>query len=159
MAIAIAPRIRCGARGRGAVGRGVLFQGLLRNPLADPYLLGTSGGAALATTIALLLPTTLGVVGLTLVPIAAFGGALGAVLMVYQIARIGSRTPITTLLLAGFAASSMMAAAMSFLMLMNQNTLQHVVLWTMGGISASGWGALVVITPLIAAGELWPPTP
>ncbi len=131
---------------------GVLFQGLLRNPLADPYLLGTSSGAALAATIALLVPVSVGLLGFALVPFAAFAGALGAVLMVYQIARIGSRTPITTLLLAGFAASSMMAAAMSFLMLLNQNTLQHVVLWTMGGISASGWDALMVIGPLIGAG-------
>jgi iron complex transport system permease protein len=131
---------------------GVLFQGLLRNPIADPYLLGTSGGAALAATIALLLPVSVGVLGLTLVPIAAFVGALAAVMIVYQIARVGARTPITTLLLAGFAISSMMAAAMSFLMLMNQSTLQRVVLWTMGGISASGWGALKVVTPLILLG-------
>jgi iron complex transport system permease protein len=133
---------------------GVLFQGLLRNPMADPYLLGTSGGAALAATIALLVPGSFGIAvfGFTLVPIAAFGGALAAVLLVYQIARVGPRTPITTLLLAGFASSSMMAAAMSFLMLMNQNTLQRVVLWTMGGISASGWDALQVITPLVVIG-------
>ncbi len=131
---------------------GVLFQGLLRNPMADPYLLGTSGGAALAATLALLIPTTVGILGFTLVPIAAFAGALGAVLLVYQISRIGSRTPITTLLLAGFAASSMMASVMSFLMLMNQNALQRVVLWTMGGISANGWDSLVVVTPLVLVG-------
>lgn len=133
---------------------GVLFQGLLRNPMADPYLLGTSGGAALAATIALLFPVTVGVWGFTLVPVAAFGGALGAVLLVYQIARVGSRTPITTLLLAGFAASSMMASIMSFLMLMNQNALQRVVLWTMGGISAGGWDSLRVISPIMLLGLL-----
>jgi iron complex transport system permease protein len=131
---------------------GVLFQGLLRNPMADPYLLGTSGGAALAATIALLIPVTSESMGFALVPTAAFAGALAAVLLVYQIARVGSRAPITTLLLAGFAASSLMAAAMSFLMLTNRNALQRVVLWTMGGISASGWGTLQVIVPLIVAG-------
>jgi ABC-type Fe3+-siderophore transport system permease subunit len=131
---------------------GVLFQGLLRNPIADPYLLGTSGGAALAATIALLLPVSASILGFTLVPVAAFAGALVSVLIVYQIARVGARTPITTLLLAGFAISSMMAAAMSFLMLMNQNTLQRVVLWTMGGISASGWSALRIVTPLVLIG-------
>jgi len=133
---------------------GVLFQGLLRNPMADPYLLGTSGGAALTATIALLLPVSFGILGFTLVPVAAFFGALIAVLIVYQIARVGSRTPITTLLLAGFATSSMMASAMSFLMLMNQNTLQRVVLWTMGGISASGWDTLIVVAPLIVVGAV-----
>jgi iron complex transport system permease protein len=131
---------------------GVLFQGLLRNPMADPYLLGTSGGAALAATLALLIPASVGILGFTLVPVSAFAGALASVMLVYQIARIGSRTPITTLLLAGFAASSMMASVMSFLMLMNQNALQRVVLWTMGGISANGWDTLVVVTPLILVG-------
>ncbi len=133
---------------------GVLFQGLLRNPMADPYLLGTSGGAALAATIALLVPVSFGAFGFALVPVAAFAGALGAVLLVYQIARVGARTPITTLLLAGFAASSMMASVMSFLMLMNQSALQRVVLWTMGGISASGWSALGIAAPLIFIGAL-----
>jgi iron complex transport system permease protein len=131
---------------------GVLFQGLLRNPMADPYLLGTSGGAALAATIALLLPLSAGVLGFTFVPGAAFIGALTAVLLVYQIARVGARTPITTLLLSGFAVSSMMAAAMSFLMLLNQNTLARVVLWTMGGISASNWDALVIVAGMILLG-------
>lgn len=133
---------------------GVLFQGLLRNPMADPYLLGTSGGAALAATIALFIPASISILGFSLVPIAAFGGALVAVLIVYNIARVGARTPITTLLLSGFAISSMMAAAMSFLMLMNQHTLQRVVLWTMGAISASGWDALVIVVPLIILGAI-----
>ena len=133
---------------------GVLFQGLLRNPMADPYLLGTSGGAALAATLALFIPTSISILGFTLVPIAAFLGALVAVLIVYTIARVGTRTPITTLLLSGFAISSMMAAAMSFLMLLNQNTLQRVVLWTMGAISASGWEALGIVVPLILLGAL-----
>ncbi len=133
---------------------GVLFQGLLRNPMADPYLIGTSCGAALAATIALLVPVSFGVLGIALVPVAAFIGALLAVLLVYQIARVGPRTPITTLLLAGFAVSSMMAAVMSLLMLLNQNTLQRVVLWTMGGISASGWDTLTIVTPLILAGTV-----
>jgi iron complex transport system permease protein len=131
---------------------GVIFQGLVRNPMADPYLLGTSGGAALAATIALLLPLAGIGFGFAVVPVAAFFGALFAILLVYQIARIGGRTPITTLLLSGFAASSMMAAGMSFLMLLNQNTLQRVVLWTLGGISASGWIQIGVVTPVLVVG-------
>jgi ABC-type Fe3+-siderophore transport system permease subunit len=140
--------------GAGLAGAGVIFQGLLRNPLADPYLLGTSGGAALAATIAYLIPLQLGLFNYALVPAAAFVGALGAILLVYNLARSGGRTPIMTLLLAGFAASSLMAALMSFLMLLNQATLQRVVLWTMGGISASGWSQLVVVATLISVGLL-----
>jgi iron complex transport system permease protein len=133
---------------------GVLFQGLLRNPMADPYLLGTSSGAALAATIALFMPTAIMPFGFALVPIAAFGGALGAVMLVYNLARVGPRAPITTLLLAGFAVSAMMSAMISFLMLTNQNTLHRVVLWMMGGISTNGWDALKIVVPLIFLGAL-----
>jgi len=131
---------------------GAIFQGLLRNPMADPYIIGTSGGAALGATIALLLPIKVVWLGFTLVPLAAFAGALMAVLIVYRLARVGPRTPITALLLSGFATSSMMAAVMSFLMLVSGHTLRRVVLWTMGGVTASGWLQLEIVIPLILAG-------
>jgi len=133
---------------------GVIFQGLLRNPMADPYIIGTSGGAALGATVALLLPWRFVWLGFTPVPVMAFLGAVIAVLIVYNIARVGPRTPITTLLLSGFAFSSIMAAVMSFLMLLSGHTLRRIVLWTMGGIGASGWQQLMVVTPLIATGLL-----
>ena len=133
---------------------GAVFQGLLRNPMADPYIIGTSGGAALGATIALLLPIQVIWYGFTLVPLAAFAGALIAVLMVYRIARVGPRTPITTLLLSGFATSSMMSAVMSFFMVISGRTLHQVILWTMGGVTASGWPQLQIVTPLILAGML-----
>lgn len=133
---------------------GTVFQGLLRNPMADPYIIGTSGGAALGATLALLLPVQVVWWGFTWVPLAAFTGSLTAVLLVYRIARVGPRAPITTLLLAGFATSSLMAAAMSFLMLVSGETLQRVVLWIMGGVSASGWKQLQAVIPLVALGGL-----
>ncbi len=131
---------------------GAVFQGLLRNPMADPYIIGTSGGAALGATIALLLPIRVVWYGFTLVPPAAFVGAFFAVLLVYRIARVGPRTPITTLLLAGFATSSMMSAVMSFFMVLSGRTLHQVIMWTMGGVTASGWPQLEIVTPLILAG-------
>jgi iron complex transport system permease protein len=133
---------------------GAVFQGLLRNPMADPYIIGTSGGAALGATIALLLPIQVVWFGFTLVPLAAFSGALLTVLVVYNIARVGPRTPVTTLLLAGFAFSSMLAAVMSFLMLVSGHTLRRVVLWTMGGVTASSWLQSRVVVPLILAGVM-----
>jgi len=131
---------------------GTIFQGLLRNPMADPYIIGTSGGAALGATIALLVPIQVVWFGFTLVPLAAFTGALMAVLIVYRIARVGPHTPVTTLLLAGFALSSMMAAIMSFLMLLSDRTLHRVVLWIMGGVTTSGWPQLGIVTPFILVG-------
>ncbi len=147
------PRVLAAALvGAGLAGAGVVFQGLLRNSMADPYLLGTSGGAALAATIAFAIPLSLGFATFGLVPFAAFLGALLAVLVVYRIARVGAHTPITTLLLSGFAVSSMLAALMSTLMLLSRGTLERVVLWTLGGVSASGWNMLLTVTPLILLG-------
>jgi iron complex transport system permease protein len=147
------PRVVAGVLVGGALAAaGVVFQGLLRNPMADPYIIGTSGGAALGVTLALLIPAGLLPAGFSATPLFAFGGALAAVLIVYNIARVGRRTPITTLLLAGFAVSSMLAAVMSFLMLVGGNTLRQVILWTMGGLAVTGWSQVLGVAPLILLG-------
>src|SRR5258708_4651261 len=98
---------------------GVLFQGLLRNPLADPYALGVSGGAALGGALGFLLSLSFSFLGFSPVPILAFGGALSAISLVYGLARSGGRAPVVTLLLAGFAVSAMMGYAVSFLLILN----------------------------------------
>jgi iron complex transport system permease protein len=156
---------------------GVIFQALLRNPMADPYIIGTSGGAALGATLAMMLPllanrspqlageggasaglavdvvgSIINLLGFTPVPLLAFLGALGAVTVVYQIARIGPRTPVVTLLLAGFATSSFLAALMSLLMLLSGSALQRIVFWTMGGLSTLGWSQIAVVAPLVGLG-------
>lgn len=133
---------------------GLIFQGLLRNPMADPYIIGTSGGAALGATIAMLLPFGGTWLGFTPIPVFAFVGALLAVIAVYNIARVGPTAPVTPLLLSGFALSSMMAALMSFLMLLSGDALRKVVLWTMGGVSTAGWMPLTVVTPVVMLGIL-----
>lgn len=132
---------------------GALFQGLLRNPLADPYVIGTSGGASLGAVIGIMLSTPLTLLGFGVVPLAAFVGALGAMALVYQIARIGGRTPVVTLLLAGFAVSTMLGYSVSFLLIVNdrlQLNLPRVYAWLLGGITVSAWSQLLVIGPLIA---------
>ena len=134
---------------------GVLFQGLLRNPMADPYIIGTSGGAAFGATLAMMLPVSTYFLGFGLVPLLAFCGGLGAVLLVYNLARVGSRTPVISMLLAGFAVSSMLAAGMSLLMALSgrlQLKLHSVFFFLMGGVSISSWWQLAVIAPLIIGG-------
>ncbi|MHB1414336.1 MAG: FecCD family ABC transporter permease [Chloroflexota bacterium] len=144
--------------GAGLATAGVIFQGLLRNPMADPYVIGTSGGASLGATVALMATAQLGWqlewLGFGLVPVCAFVGASVTVMIVYNVARVGKRTPITTLLLAGFAIGSMLTAVMSFLMLIGEHTLRGTLLWLMGGLGTSTWEQLAFVGVLVLAGLL-----
>jgi iron complex transport system permease protein len=139
---------------------GVLFQGLLRNPLADPYALGVSGGAALGGALGFLLSLSFTFLGFSPVPVLAFAGALVAMSLVYALARVGGRAPIVTLLLAGFAVSAMMGYAVSFLLILNdrlQLNLPRVYGWLLGGISVTQWGQLTVAVSMVtlAIGGGW----
>ena len=150
------PRVIGGALvGAALATAGVLFQGLLRNPMADPYIIGTSAGAALGATIAMTLPINLAFLGFGLVPVAAFIGALATVILVYNLARVGGKTPIISMLLAGFVVSSLLAAIMAFMMSISDRlslNLHLVYSFLMGHISVTGWGQLAVITPLVIGG-------
>jgi iron complex transport system permease protein len=131
---------------------GVLFQGLLRNPLADPYALGVSGGAALGGALGFLLSLSFGFLGFSPVPLLAFCGALIAMTIVYTLARSGGRAPIVALLLAGFAVSAMMGYAVSFLLIINdrlQLNLPRVYSWLLGGISVTQWSQLGVAVAMV----------
>jgi len=134
---------------------GVLFQGLLRNPMADPYIIGTSAGAALGAALALMVPLSVVFYGFGLVPIAAFCGALGAVLLVYNLARVGGRTPVISVLLAGFAVSAMLVSIMSFLVFLGgelETRLHQVFSFLLGGVTVTHWQQLAVIAPILLGG-------
>ncbi len=134
---------------------GVLFQGLLRNPLADPYIIGTSAGAALGATIAMALPLNFAFMAFGLVPAAAFVSALLTVYLVYNLARTGGKTPVVTMLLAGFAVSAVLAAAVAFMMSINDRlglNLRSVYSFLMGNISVSSWSQILVMAPLVVGG-------
>jgi iron complex transport system permease protein len=134
---------------------GVLFQGLFRNPMADPYVIGASGGAALGATIGLILSARLSLWAFGTTPLFAFAGALATMALVYYVSRVGGRTPVVTLLLAGLAASVILGYAMSFLLMMSdhmQANLPILYAWLLGGISVTGWTQVEVIAVLIAVG-------
>jgi len=150
------PRVIGGALvGAALATAGVLFQGLLRNPMADPYIIGTSAGAALGATIAMTLPINLAFLGFGLVPVAAFIGALSTVILVYNLARVGGKTPIISMLLAGFVVSALLAAIMAFMMSMSDRfglNLHSVYSFLMGHISVTSWGQIAIIAPLVIGG-------
>ena len=150
------PRVLGGALvGAALATAGVLFQGLLRNPMADPYIIGTSAGAALGATIALMLPVNLAFLGFGLVPLAAFCGALATVILVYNLARVGGKAPIISMLLAGFVVSSLLAAVMFFIILISDRlglNLHLVYSFLMGHISVTSWEQLAAIAPLVIGG-------
>ncbi len=139
-----------------AVG-GVLFQGLLRNPLADPYLIGISAGSGLGITIGFALPVSFIVFGFGQIAALAFVGAVVAVVLVYWLARVGGRTPAVSLLLAGMVVTALMNAIQALLLYLYpglQLRLRSVIGWLWGGIAVQDWGQLGVAALLIVIGIL-----
>lgn len=130
---------------------GALFQAVLRNPLADPYVIGTSAGAELGVTLALVLTLDYTAAGFGPLQLFAFAGALLTVLFVYVLSRTAGRSPIVTLLLAGFVVSSFLISGATFLMMATGRTNQ-VMGWTMGSLDVSEFSQLAVSGPLIVVG-------
>lgn len=140
--------------GTGLAVAGVTFQGLLRNPLADPYVLGTASGAALGAAIGVLLPVRIAVLGLGLVNVLAFVGALLAVMLVHRVAGGGGRATLTTLLLTGYAVGSLLAAGLTLAMVLSGAQLRQIFLYLLGSLSGSDWQSLAVGLPVIVVGSL-----
>jgi iron complex transport system permease protein len=131
---------------------GATYQGLFRNPLADPYLLGVSSGAGLGATIAMLIPFTLPWMAFGAVPLFAFIGAIGAVAVVYSLARVGKTLPTTTLILAGVAMSALLSSATSYLMAIAGKELHGIVFWLLGGLYLAKWSEVWTVLPCVLAG-------
>jgi iron complex transport system permease protein len=133
-------------------GSGAAYQGLFRNPLADPYLLGIASGAGLGAVSAMAIQWPSSALTFFAVPIAAFIGALLTALLVYSLARVGRTTPISTLLLAGVAVGAFMTALSTFLMLRSQGELRRAINWMLGGFALGGWSPVVAVLPEIIIG-------
>jgi iron complex transport system permease protein len=134
---------------------GVLFQALLRNPLADPYAIGTSGGAALGAALGMTVAGRFGGEAFGAVPLLAFAGAVATTLLVYSLARVGGRTPITTLLLAGVIVSVTFGYAISLLLLLSDRygrDTRLVYAWLLGGVATVRWPQVAVLGGLVCGG-------
>jgi iron complex transport system permease protein len=150
------PRVLLGVvAGGGLAMAGVAFQATLRNPLAEPYVLGVSGGAALGATLVILLGVTgTSLLGASIMPLAAFGGGLLATLLVYSLAgAAGGSMTGTSVLLAGVVVNAIAAAAITFLKtLVTASKAQELLFWLMGFLDVPSMAALGFVTVYVAIG-------
>lgn len=133
-------------------GSGAAYQGLFRNPLADPYLIGVASGASLGAVFAMSTGWPNGLLGFYAIPVAAFLGSVLTVFTVYSLARIGKTLPATTMILAGVAVSSFATSLTSFLMLRSSGELHRAISWLMGGGTMGGWDPVLAALPYILLG-------
>jgi len=134
---------------------GAVMQGLFRNPLADPGLVGISAGAGFGAVVAIVLGgflpvALLGLVGPYLIPLAAFFGGWASTLILYRIATRGGRTSVITMLLAGIALGALTGAATGFLVYRaDDDQLRDLTFWGMGSVAGASWFKLMTAGPII----------
>jgi len=147
------PRMLLGALvGMSLAMAGAVLQGLLLNPLADPYMIGVSSGAAVGAGIAVLLGLSGVFMGFG-IPLFAFVSALAAVLAVYMLAYRGGTASILSFILAGVVIGSFMWAALTFMMTVASQNLETIVFWTMGSLAgADPWSRVLVLAPFALLG-------
>lgn len=133
---------------------GAVYQGLLRNPLADPFTLGVSGGAACGASLALAFGLGGTLIGLPGVPLAAFAGAALALAGVLLLGRLAGGLRRETLVLAGMVVSTFLAACISLIKALNEDSVSSIVFWLMGSFQGRGWRELALCAPWLLAGIL-----
>ncbi len=148
------PRILVAALvGLGLATAGAVYQGVFRNPLVEPFILGVSSGASFGASLAILLPAVF-----PSLQVGALVFALLAVAIVYASSRTGGRNPVVSLILAGIIVSSLFQALVSILKYSSDDAaLRAIVFWIMGGLYHATWGDVAVLLPVMAAGSavLW----
>ncbi|HVV94409.1 MAG TPA: iron ABC transporter permease [Hyphomicrobiales bacterium] len=136
---------------------GAVLQGLFRNPLADPGIIGVSSGAALGAVVAIILgdgvlAPVLGPLGAYGLPLFAFAGALAATFLLYRFATVGGRTSVATMLLAGIALAALAGAVTGFLIFgSNDRQLRDITFWSLGSLGGATWPKVASVAPFLAA--------
>ncbi len=126
---------------------GGAYQGVFRNPLADPYLMGVASGAAFGATLALVAGWPA-----AWLPVCAMAGALASVFATLALARSGARFPVNRLILAGVVVGSVLTAAGTYLMLRGEDRTRQVLAYTLGNLAFSGWSAVLTVLPYAVVG-------
>jgi iron complex transport system permease protein len=149
------PRIITGVIvGSGLALTGAAYQGLFRNRLADPYMTGVSAGATLGCTIAILLGFNTTVFGLGGITLFAFCGALLTSLVIFSFIGLSRRVSSVTILLVGISLNLFLSGVVSFLMFLNRNKIETIVLWTMGSLAGLTWTKILLALPLFCIGTI-----
>ncbi len=132
---------------------GTTLQGVLQNPLADPYLVGLSSGSALGASIAILLRRQIALFGYGSIPIFAFLGGLFSLFIVYIIAKRGGKVSTANLILAGVAVSAFFSAVVSLIIVFQGERMGEIIFWLMGGLANASWRYVFAIIPYILIGS------
>ena len=129
---------------------GTTMQGVFKNPMADPFIIGISSGASVGAAVSMLF----GIQTNFSLSIFAFLGALFAVFLVYHVARIGGRLKVETLLLSGIAVGSFLTAITSFLIYIGGKQLHFLIFWLLGALYNTSWSIVIIAFPLILLGTI-----
>ncbi len=128
---------------------GTVFQALFKNPMADPYVMGVSSGAAFGATLGIIFSVGVSLAGMGLVSMMAFVGAMITMLVVYSLASVGGKISTTGILLAGIVVNALLSSLISFIMIVYHNKIDQIVTWTMGSFNAASWDHLkLIIIPM-----------
>lgn len=142
------PRVILSAMaGMALASSGMIMQGIFKNPLVDPFIIGVSGGASLGAGIALLFNLDINIFGLDTLPLFAFIGALSAIFFSYRFSLIKKILFIDRLLLSGIAISSLTSALLSLLLVLKGQDANAVIFWIMGSFSGKTWEHIKIILP------------
>jgi iron complex transport system permease protein len=144
--------------GGGLACAGAVFQAIFRNPLADPYVIGTAAGASLGAVSGIVLPLLIPALavgagtawlGIGIVQVLAFAGGLATVMLVLRLARVGDRVDVVTLLLVGYSVSAVLAAGVALLMFWSGRAISAVFAWLMGSMAGASWIDLAIAAPIV----------
>lgn len=131
---------------------GTAFQGVLRNPLADPYTLGVSSGASVGAALLIYFGLQYALLGEWTIPVVAFATGTLTLIIVMRLANDGGKIPIETLILSGVVMQAFLGAIVSFLVAMTKQTINEILFWVMGSLALRGWSYTVVLGPYLAIG-------
>ncbi|RLF05618.1 MAG: iron ABC transporter permease [Thermoprotei archaeon] len=130
---------------------GAILQGMFRNPMADPYIIGVSSGAALGAALAIVLGLGFTALGSATIPAMAFLLAMITLIVVYNLSRVGGKVPVMTLLLSGIAVSIFLSSITSFLSMFAGEKLHGLYFWLLGSLSVARWSHVIITTPVLIA--------